>query len=81
MARLMGIKKLHVYSDSQLVVKTLEYQANKANMISYLAKAKELLKKFKEWYITQIPKAEMLMPIHWPSCCQHQHPNSHVSSQ
>lgn len=56
MARSMGVGKLQVYSDSQLVVKQVnsEYQAKGANMISYLAKAKESLKKFKECHITQI---------------------------
>lgn len=59
-AGLMEVKRLHVYNDSQLIFKqvTSEYQMKEANMIFYLAKAKEKLKKFEEWFITQILRAE-----------------------
>lgn len=60
MAGSMGVKKLHVYNDSQLMVKQVnaEYQAKRANMISYFAKVKELLKKFEKCHITKIMKVE-----------------------
>ena len=59
-AKDMGIWKLDVRFDSQLVVNQLlgTYQARDAKMISYLAHVKKLQSSFDEFNITQIPRLE-----------------------
>lgn len=54
----MGLKG-YTSTMTQLVVRQInsEYQVNKANMISYFAKANELLKKFEKYCITHISRA------------------------
>ena len=58
LAKDMGIQKLDVHSDSQLVVNQLlgTYQARDAKMISYLAHVKKLQSSFDEFNITQVPR-------------------------
>ncbi|KAK0594753.1 hypothetical protein LWI29_000130 [Acer saccharum] len=56
----LGADELEVYSDSQVVVHQVlnEYQAREEHMIAYLDIAKRLLKKFKAYRISQIPREE-----------------------
>ncbi|KAK0574767.1 hypothetical protein LWI29_028755 [Acer saccharum] len=56
----LGADELEVYSDSQVVVHQVldEYQAREEHMIAYLDIAKKLLKKFKAYRISQIPREE-----------------------
>ena len=56
----MGIRKLDIRSDSQLVVNQLPgtYSAREAKMISYLAHVKKLQTAFDEFNITQVPRLE-----------------------
>ncbi|KAK0572787.1 hypothetical protein LWI29_037332 [Acer saccharum] len=56
----LGADELEVYSDSQVVVNQVldEYQAREEHMIAYLDIAKRLLKKFKAYRISQIPREE-----------------------
>ncbi|XP_031260840.1 uncharacterized protein LOC116119024 [Pistacia vera] len=58
LAKEMGIKKLEVKSDSQLVVNQLQgsYQVRDPKMTSYLSLAKELQSAFEEIAITQVPR-------------------------
>ena len=60
LAKDMGIQKLDVRSDSQLVVNQLlgTYSAKDAKMISYLAHVKELQSSFNKFNITQVPRLE-----------------------
>ena len=52
--------QLEICSDSQLVVKQIEdsYEARGENMILYLKKVRELLKKFTQVQVRHVPKAE-----------------------
>ena len=56
----MGIKKLDIGSDSQLIVNQLlgTYQARDLKMASYLQHVKTLQSNFKEFNITYIPKLD-----------------------
>ena len=56
----MGIKKLDIRSDSQLVVKQLlgSYQARDLKMASYLEHVKILLPTFEEFDIAHIPRLD-----------------------
>ena len=56
----MGIKKLDIRSDSQLVVNQLlgTYQARDLKMASYLEHVKTLQSTFKEFNIAQIPRLD-----------------------
>ena len=58
----MGIEQLKILSDSQLVVNQINgnYQARDLKMTTYLKKALELKKQFKEFNIEQIPRDENL---------------------
>ena len=54
----LGADEIEVFSDSQVIVNQVldEYQARDDNMIAYLRLAKELLRRFKEYRIVQIPR-------------------------
>lgn len=54
LATTMGAKRLHIHSDSQLVVKQVkdEYQAKDPRMQAYLTKVRGLLDKFEGWEMT-----------------------------
>jgi len=56
----MGIKKLHIHSDSQLVVNQIlgSYQARDLKMASYLEHVKTLQSTFEEFDIAQIPRLD-----------------------
>ncbi|KAK0581993.1 hypothetical protein LWI29_020215 [Acer saccharum] len=56
----LGADVLEIYSDSQVVVNQVldEYQAREEHMIAYLDIAKRLLRKFKVYRISQIPREE-----------------------
>ena len=56
----LGADEVEVFSDSQVIVNQVldEYQAKDENMIAYLKLAKELLRRFKEYKIIQIPREE-----------------------
>ncbi|KAL5567021.1 hypothetical protein UlMin_030185 [Ulmus minor] len=60
LAKDMGIKKLSIRSDSQLVVNQLlgSYQARDLKMASYLEHIKVLQPAFEEFDISQIPRAD-----------------------
>ncbi|KAK0590511.1 hypothetical protein LWI29_028201 [Acer saccharum] len=52
--------EVEIFSDSQVVVNQVldEYQARDESMIAYLELAKELLERFKEYRIVQVPREE-----------------------
>ncbi|KAK0602972.1 hypothetical protein LWI29_000043 [Acer saccharum] len=56
----LGADELEIFSDSQVVVNQVldEYQAREEHMIAYLDIAKRLLRKFKVYRISQIPREE-----------------------
>ncbi|KAK0584361.1 hypothetical protein LWI29_011961 [Acer saccharum] len=56
----LGADEVEILSDSQVIVNQVldEYQARDENMIAYLKLAKELLGRFKEYRIIQIPREE-----------------------
>ena len=60
LAKDMGIWKLDVHSDTQLIVNQLLsiYHARDAKMISYLAHVKKLQSSFDEFNITLVPILE-----------------------
>ena len=60
LANSMEADKLEVCSDSQLVVKKIEddYEEKGENMIHYLKKVRELLKKFVRVQVRHIPRME-----------------------
>ena len=60
LAKDMGIKKIDIHSDSQLVVNQLlgTYQAKDLKIASYLDHVKTLQSTFEEFNIVQIPKLE-----------------------
>lgn len=62
LAAVMGAKRLHIYSDSQLVVKQVknEYQAKDPRMQAYLMKVRRLLDELEGWEITQIPRSDSI---------------------
>ena len=60
LVREMGLQKLRVYNDSQLVVNQVigDYQAKGENMATYLKVAREQLRSFRWFKIEQIPRTE-----------------------
>ncbi|CAL9000311.1 unnamed protein product [Prunus brigantina] len=60
LAKELSIKKLAIYSDSQLITSQAsgEYMAKHPRMILYLDKVQELLKAFPTFTIQQVPRAE-----------------------
>ena len=60
LARDLGIRKIAVFSDSQLVVNQMQgsYQARDNKMTAYLNKTKELQSAFDECAISQVPRGE-----------------------
>ena len=54
----LGADEIEIFSDSQVVVNQVldEYQARDEYMITYLDIAKRLLRQFKKYKITQIPR-------------------------
>ena len=60
LAHSLEVKKLEVYSDSQLVVRQIEdtYEAKSERMILYLQKVRDLLRKFVLVQVKHVPRAE-----------------------
>jgi ribonuclease HI len=60
LARELSVKKLAIYSDSQLITNQAlgEYMAKHPRMIMYLDKVQELLKAFPTFTIQQVPRAK-----------------------
>ncbi|CAL2254006.1 unnamed protein product [Prunus armeniaca] len=60
LAKELAIKKLAIYSDSQLITNQAsgEYMAKHPRMILYLDKVQELLNAFPTFTIQQVPRAE-----------------------
>ncbi|XP_057780030.1 uncharacterized protein LOC130998612 [Salvia miltiorrhiza] len=60
LAKEMGVKRISVFSDSQLVVNQIQgaYQAKDAKMVTYLGKVKELQSSFEEFTIAQVPRGD-----------------------
>ncbi|KAI5337129.1 hypothetical protein L3X38_016398 [Prunus dulcis] len=60
LAKELAIKKLAIYSDSQLITNqaSSEYMAKHPRMILYLDKVQELLKAFPTFTIQQVPRVE-----------------------
>ncbi|KAK0596905.1 hypothetical protein LWI29_020009 [Acer saccharum] len=56
----LGADELEIFSDSQVVVNQVldKYQARDEHMITYLDIAKRLLRRFKKYKISQIPREE-----------------------
>ncbi|CAL8117033.1 unnamed protein product [Prunus armeniaca] len=55
-----GAEWLMIYSDSQLVINQviIEFAAKDESMAAYLAQTRRLLKRFKTYYICQVPRSE-----------------------
>ena len=60
MSKALGAKRVHVKSDSQLVVSqiTAQYQAKEENMKGYLRKTRELMSQFCEVKVERVPRLE-----------------------
>ncbi|XP_057790809.1 uncharacterized protein LOC131007914 [Salvia miltiorrhiza] len=60
LAKEMKVKRINVFSDSQLVVNQMQgsYQAKDAKMIAYLSKTKELQLSFEEFTLSQVPRGD-----------------------
>ncbi|XP_057803371.1 uncharacterized protein LOC131018675 [Salvia miltiorrhiza] len=60
LAKEIGIKRINVFSDSQLVVNQMQgtFQAKDTKMTAYLGKTKELQSCFEEFTINQVPRGE-----------------------
>ncbi|XP_057791071.1 uncharacterized protein LOC131008197 [Salvia miltiorrhiza] len=60
LAKEMGVKRINVFSDSQLVVNQMQgsYQAKDAKMIAYLGKTKELQLSFEDFTLSQVPRGD-----------------------
>ncbi|KAL0434404.1 UNVERIFIED_CONTAM: Polyprotein P3 [Sesamum latifolium] len=58
-----GARKVHAYSDSQLIVSQAEreYEARQETMTKYLAKLREETAKFEELRLEQIPREQNMM--------------------
>ncbi|KAK0593315.1 hypothetical protein LWI29_034683 [Acer saccharum] len=56
----LGADEMEIFSDSQVVINQVldEYRARDKSMIAYLKLAKELLGRFKEYKIVQVPRKE-----------------------
>ncbi|CAL2259683.1 unnamed protein product [Prunus armeniaca] len=67
LANELSIKKLAIYSDSQLITSQAsgEYMAKHPRMILYLDKVQELLKAFPTFTIQQVPEQRMRTQMHW----------------
>ncbi|KAI3465746.1 hypothetical protein Pfo_022409 [Paulownia fortunei] len=59
----VGVRKLTIYSDSQLVVNQVmgEYEAKDEKMIKYLSLKHDLLAKLEEYEIKRIPRSDNVM--------------------
>ncbi|XP_057803551.1 uncharacterized protein LOC131018872 [Salvia miltiorrhiza] len=60
LAKEIGVKRINVFSDSQLVVNQMQgtFQAKDTKMTAYLGKTKELQSSFEEFTINQVPRGE-----------------------
>ena len=60
MLKALGAKKIHIKSDSQLVVGHInsEYQAKEENMKGYLGRTRELMSQFAEVKVGRVPRLE-----------------------
>ncbi|XP_057787279.1 uncharacterized protein LOC131004590 [Salvia miltiorrhiza] len=60
LAKEMGVKRIKIFSDSQLVVNQMQgtFQAKDAKMLAYLGKTKELQSSFEEFIINQVPRGD-----------------------
>ncbi|KAL0650036.1 hypothetical protein Bca4012_092727 [Brassica carinata] len=60
LAHQMGAENIQVFGDSQRIINQVqgEYQAKDDSMIQYLAVAHRLIKKFKSYKLTQIPREQ-----------------------
>ncbi|CAL8989179.1 unnamed protein product [Prunus brigantina] len=60
LAKELSIKRLAIYSDSQLITNQAldEYMAKHPRMVQYLDKVQGLLKEFPTFTIQQVPRAE-----------------------
>ncbi|RVW60099.1 Gypsy retrotransposon integrase-like protein 1 [Vitis vinifera] len=60
LALALSVSKLHVYSDSQLVVRHVqkEYEAKDERMTRYLVKVRDTLQQFSEWTVEKIGRTE-----------------------
>ncbi|KAI3453431.1 hypothetical protein Pfo_010094 [Paulownia fortunei] len=60
LAHTAGARRLMIYSDSQLVVNQVgsSYKAKEDRMIKYLDLMKDLITRFEEYQIKQIPRGE-----------------------
>ena len=63
LAKQLGAKRLHVYTDSQLVAEQIAgtYEAKDATMARYLAKVKSLQSQFNYYVVEHVPRAENAM--------------------
>ena len=63
LAHQMGAENIEVFGDSQLIINQVQgkYQAKDDWMIQYLAVAQRLIKKFKSFKLTQIPREQNLL--------------------
>ena len=75
LAKDMGIKKLDIWSDCQLVVNQLlsTYQARNSKMTTYLAHVKSLQSTFEEFNIIQVPRLEKTMLMLLPTSAHPSH--------
>ena len=66
LALALSVFKLHVYSDSQLVVRHVqkEYEAKDERMARYLTKVRDTLQQFSEWTVEKIKRPKMDAPTH-----------------
>ncbi|XP_057803119.1 uncharacterized protein LOC131018411 [Salvia miltiorrhiza] len=69
LAKEIGVKRINVFSDSQLVVNQMQgtFQAKDTKMTAYLGKTKELQSCFEEFTINQVPRGRMVMLMLWPT--------------
>ncbi|KAI5351581.1 hypothetical protein L3X38_004472 [Prunus dulcis] len=83
MAKELAIKKLAIYSDSQLITNqaSSEYMAKHPRMILYLDKVQELLKAFPTFTIQQVPEQRTRMQTHWQAWGQRWKPSSDAASR
>ena len=61
MAKDLAVKKLAIYSDSQLITSqaTGEYTAKHPRMAQYLEKVRKQLEAFQTYTLTQVPRRKM----------------------
>jgi ribonuclease HI len=60
LAKQLGAKQLHIYTDSQLVAEQIAgtYEAKDSTMAPYLAKVKSLKQHFNYYEVQHVPRAE-----------------------